>query len=226
MQRNSPGYFTISTFIGVFTSLLVVSSVFAQTADTSRVDTPMRPANATAALPPLKQLVSDVAMQLAHQQQYQALSFDSSKRVHCRIEKSDPLYKLPGGESRAVLIRLPEYKHEYMLTISSMPHGIGFTWRMFAPTVVFLDSLFRPARLLPEKQFSLTNSGRFQGSGLMTELRMGSEHSADKYLLIFTMKSGKRLETYSDAGTLAPAVLNHPVEGSPEGRIEFAIYRN
>ncbi|MEO7768985.1 MAG: MalM family protein [Ferruginibacter sp.] len=218
--------FHTTLLIQILISMLIIIPVFAQTADTGIVDTTIRPVNTTAKMSPLKKLVSDVAGMLAQQQQYYTLSFDTSKSIRCRIEKSAPLYKLPGGESRAVLFMLPAYNDEYMLTIRSMVHGFGFTWHIFAPTVVFLDSLFTPTRLLPEKQFTLINSSTFQGPSLRAEVRMKSEHSTDKYLLIFTMKSGNRLDTYSDAGTVAPVMLNHPVEGSPDGKLELQLHRN
>jgi hypothetical protein len=226
MQRDNFSAFIITAFIQVFISLLIVVPVFAQTADTLAVDTTMRPANATATMSPLKKQVSEVALLLAQQQQYFTLSFDTNKSVRCRIEKWAPLYRLPGGESRAVLFVLPGYEDQYMLTIRSMVHGLGFTWHIFAPTVVFLDSLYRPTRLLPDKQFLLDNSSQFKIPGFKAEIRIGNENSADKYLLIFTMKSGKRLDTYSDAVTLAPAILKHPVEGSPVGNLQLVLRRN
>jgi hypothetical protein len=218
--------FEIILLIQVLISLLILIPAFAQTTDTVLVDTATRPADTAAKMSPLKKQVSDVARMLAEQQQYNMLSFETGKTIRCRIEKEAPLYKLPGGESRAVLFVLPDYDYEYILTIRSMVHGIGFTWHIFAPTVVFLDSSFTPTRLLPDKQFTLISPRDFTVLSLRAEVNIKREHSKDKYLLIFTMKSGKQLNTYSDAVTLAPVMLNHTIKGSPDGKLELKLHRN
>jgi len=215
MQTNSSRGINILRFIGVFTGLLLAFNVVAQTTDTPVADTAKRPAVAT--LSPLKKQVSDVAIMLAKQQQYFTLDFEKNNEIRCRVEKSAPEYKLPGSNSRAVLFMLPDYVREYTLKIRSMLHGTG-NMHLFSPTVVFLDSLFRPVRLLPNNNFVFGNGKLSQTLSLRAELRMSD--SSEKYLLIYTTKSGQKLFTISSAH------LNDGVEASPDGKLELEVRRN
>lgn len=210
--------------IQVVTGMLMIhSTALAQTADSTAVDKNLLPADTAEAMSPLKKLVSEVAQTLFKQHQYVTLTF-VTKPVRCTIKKDASLYKLPGGESRAVLLELPVYEADYHLSIRSMAHGIGYRFHVFAPQGVFLDSSFKPIHLLPANQFRLVSYGSFNEPGLSAKILMSNERRLDRYLLIYTMRSGEQLSTYINPDSFLNLIPEHPVTASANGKLDIRLH--
>ena len=195
---------------------------FSQQADTSTNASSNLKAEKSQPMSPIKKIISDVVKKIVGLEQFVQLSFED-RTIRHRIEKDAPVYKLPGGESRTAVFQLPNYVDGYTLTIKSLIHGIGFKWHIFSPTGIFLDSSFRPTHLLREKQFLLVSPDAFSGLHLKAELVMDSTRKDDKYLLLYTLDTSERLATFSDQG-LVTGFLKHPVERSPDGKLQLELH--
>ena len=133
------------------------------------------------------------------------------------------MFQLPFGKSRVALFELPDYAWEYILRIRSLVHGIGYTFHIFSPSGVFLDSSFWPTRLLPEKDFLLSSPDPYETLGLQTEVPITGYRKGDKYLLIYTIPDSARLGTFTNGGLMA--MFKHPVVKSPDGKLELEVHR-
>jgi Maltose operon periplasmic protein precursor (MalM) len=212
-------------FITLFINLVVADSLQAQTEDTTKIPQ-IQPADSTKNNASPAKTFSEIAQYLVKEQQVLSLSYTDTK-IEYRIEKEAKLFQVPGGESRVALFALPDYVNDYILTIKSKMHGLGYTYRIFAPSCVFLDSSFRPIHFLGEKNFLLMYPSSFKKIHLKTEVAIDNDRKDHKYLLIYTSnKKNDRIGTFSlnaNQGLLV-AMLKHPVERSPDGRLQLELH--
>jgi Maltose operon periplasmic protein precursor (MalM) len=164
-----------------------------------------------------KKMFGEITEYLVKQQQF--LTAQVNKKVKHRIEKAAKLYAVPGGESRVALFELPAYGSDYILTIRSMVHGFSLTYRMFAPTAVFLDSAFRPTHFLGETKFAMQHSSGFKGIRSESNIMIDEK----RYVLIYTAGTSQQTEECESEAPLT-SMLSHSVERSPDGKLELELH--
>ena len=138
----------------------------------------------------------------------------------------------PRGASRVAVFALPAYVDGYSITIRSKVQDLVIKFNTFSPTVVFLDSLFRPTHELSEKQFFIKHLNKLLAIpeligipcrflNFETEAVMQKEWQMDRYMLIYTNDSNERLTTYNDQGITR--LINHPVMRSAVGELTIKL---
>jgi Maltose operon periplasmic protein precursor (MalM) len=168
-----------------------------------------------------KKMFGEITEYLVKQQQF--LTAQVNKKVKHRIEKAAKLYAVPGGESRVALFELPAYGSDYVLTIRSMVHGFSLTYRMFAPTAVFLDSAFHPTHFLGETKFAMQHSSGFKGIRSESNVMIDEKRREDRYVLIYTAGTSQPDEE-CDSDAPLTSMLSRSVERSPDGKLELELH--
>jgi hypothetical protein len=147
------------------------------------------------------------------------------------LKMSDQTYAMPGGPSRVVLLKLPEYRGPYELTLSSniIKHW-GLKEGVFVPTTMILDADYVVTRTVPESELKSmperwTKSRRLEATVPFTDLQ-----KTERFLLVYTQATavGQRIDrerrygailSSSDASAAVGDMLVH-AERSADGTIE------
>lgn len=141
-------------------------------------------------------------------EQGKAVSLGQSK-TEVKIKKADPVYQFQEGESRVVLVKLPEYTKPYVLKIFS--GGSGFmTIHAFAPIAVVLNSEFAQ---LGQNQVEFASRIGNKRKVFVTEIKLDDGWRNAKYLFFYTNGSAVGQEAARDVGgtTTVSGVTNVPV---------------
>lgn len=157
------------------------------------------------------------------------MSLDKSK-LEVKIEKRDPVYRFREGESRAVLVKLPEYTKPYVLKVFSA--GSGFmTIHAFAPITVVLNSEFME---LDQNKVAFASRIGNKRKVFVTQFRVDDAWRNAKYLFFYTNGSAVGQEAARDVGGTTTVqggpytVSNLPVldvvfRRGPTGRLKFEV---
>jgi hypothetical protein len=128
-------------------------------------------------------------------EQGKAVSLQQSK-TKVKIQKTDSVYQFQEGESRAVLVKLPEYTKPFVLRIFS--GGSGFmTIHAFAPIVVVLDSEFGQ---LDKNKVEFESRIGNKRKVFVTEIKLDDAWRNAKYLFFYTNGSAVGKVAARDVG--------------------------
>jgi Maltose operon periplasmic protein precursor (MalM) len=106
-------------------------------------------------------------------------------KVKAKVEEGAKRFRLPMGESPAILFKLPDFTGPYSLKLASFPSGV-FNPAVFVPGGVFLDADFRQTRPFEEDEVKTNQKGFKKGFHLSALLPVGEENKIDRYLLVYT----------------------------------------
>ncbi|MFY9820547.1 MAG: MalM family protein [Thermoanaerobaculia bacterium] len=134
--------------------------------------------------------VPDTARALAKRGLVMEISGTAEAEIEADIAADQERFALPFGPSPAVLIRLPDYRAPFTLTISSYPSK-GFHKNVFVPIAVFLDADFKTKHELAETEFKW-KSMTFGRQHFESTVSIEDAQRADRYVLIFTNGSRTR----------------------------------
>lgn len=138
---------------------------------------------------PVSRSPEEIARLLAEQGKVATLAAPKG-RVKLTIDKNDTSYDLALGESKAVLVKLPDFETPYALLILSLCNCSGPSKSIFVPTIIFFDAELRQTYELDEAKSAFTSEGVLQKSRYLdvisTSISVDGERKADRYLLIYT----------------------------------------
>ena len=135
-------------------------------------------------------------------------------KVKPSIKKGAPTFRMPGGPSSVVLLRLPNYQAPYVMTVTSFRRGLGRTTEIFVPSGVYFDAELQPRGDVGENQFA----GRVES--LVAELAFGEANQNVRYLLLYTRGEsvGQRMDMRGDLGLFNAGVFR--LERSLEAKLQ------
>lgn len=112
-------------------------------------------------------------------------------KVTRKIQLTDETYAMPGGPSRVVLLKLPEYQQSYALTLRSfvVRRAISLKEDIFVPTTVLMDADFVVTRTVSETEL------RPKGPSVEATIPFTLAHSGERFVLVYTQARavGQRL---------------------------------
>jgi hypothetical protein len=134
------------------------------------------------------------------------------------IEKAEPVFSLPDGESRAVLLELPPFTSAYTITLASRCNCAGPSKSVFVPTVAFLTAELIPTTALSEDTF------RSRSGALEASIPIGPDRSTDRFALVFTRGDlvGKELGTLKTSEGLLMKI-DYPFLRAGYGLLELEV---
>lgn len=131
--------------------------------------------------------IPDTARALAKRGLVMEIPGTAEAEIEAPIAADQERFALPFGPSPAVLavlIRLPDYRAPFTLTISSYPSK-GFHKDVFVPIAVFLDEGFKTKHELAETAFQW-KSMTFGRQHFEATVSIEDAQRDDRYVLIFT----------------------------------------
>jgi hypothetical protein len=143
-------------------------------------------------------------------------------KVKRKIKLDDQTYPMADGPSRVVLLKLPDYREPYALTIKSyqFKHAFSTTFGIFVPTIVVLDGDFAVTRTVPETALQWKSASMMKGARLQTTLSFTESQKSERFVLLHT--SGHRVGQPTPRADLGPNVPENAfsAETTAEGNIE------
>lgn len=163
---------------------------------------------------------SAVARQLADRQL--VVDVPAKGKAKAVFKKGAQTYPLPGGESPAVLLRLPPYTVPYTLNVRSNRHGIGRTTEIFVPSLMFLDETYAVLDSFGVDETPGVSTGDvlYPTDWIYKDFTVDERAPNVRFVLVFTRldAAGERLD---GAAGLASALIGAKVERSADGVVEF-----
>lgn len=136
---------------------------------------------------PASQSPAEIARLLAEQGKISVLPAPKGK-VKRKIEPGagEPYFRLPYGETIAVLFKLPDYSSPYLLKVVSLCNCNGLKKNIFVPSGDFLDAEFKPTHRFEESELKTNEQGYTKAYNFEAVIQMNDERKTDRYLLIYT----------------------------------------
>jgi hypothetical protein len=168
---------------------------------------------------------SRIAQGLADQGQLVILP--SKGKVKQSIKKEAKPFEFPTGESRALLLKLPDYSAPYTLKIISNLGRGGFGIKsvpIFVPIGVFLDAEFQPTERLSETDLKNIDPSFSTGYQIEATVLMDDARINDRYLFLYTIgeKIGSVWHTMPRRGLMKGTEVKAAETGSIELEIKPA----
>lgn len=135
------------------------------------------------------QFASPVARLLAERHAF--IEIPRKGKVTRKIALKDETYAMPDGPSRVVLLKLPEYRQPYALTLKSfvVRRVISLTETIFVPTTVLMDADFVVTRTVSETELLP------KGLSVEATIPFTAPHTGERFVLVYTQARavGQRL---------------------------------
>jgi len=138
--------------------------------------------------------------------------------------KGEPYFRLPYGETIAVLFKLPDYSSPYTLKVVSLCDCNGFKKRIFVPSGDFLNAEFKQTHRFEENELKTNEQGFTKAYNFEAAIQMNDERKTDRYLLLYTRadligKMADKLNIPALGGVLFGGA--YPVNRSAHGTLEL-----
>jgi hypothetical protein len=135
-----------------------------------------------------------------------------------KFNKHKPRFPMPEGVSPVALLRLPDYREPYTMTVSSSPTGWGRTQDIFVPGALLFDADFQQTRVLSDREFKVKDT-LMKGSHLAAVIAFDEPQRTERFLLMYT-----RADSLGQQGRVNVTVIGEPsVRGAIEGAAASAI---
>lgn len=220
--------YTSPALIFLFFVFASIYKTSAQTGDSSLNNSALKLNDSIVTLTPVQlNQIGDVAKTLTGHKDYFITfpaEFKKSSIKHIKIDKEEKEFALPTGNSRVVLIQLPDYSKPYNLKVRSVPHGFSTKVKLFSPRAVFFDSGFNYKQEISDTSFSLLNEKWLLPLRLETDILIDEKLRDYRYLFIYTLNKSEKLGNYINyGGGLVGLLINHPIITTPTGKLEIQV---